>query len=418
MEAELVALRGKPPKVKPTFKYRDEYLKGIEKIFSLFITDEASREFLSCTLICRDSKTLLSGGYGTGKTTFIEMAAKMFYSSQLGIVRSHQELTTFDILWALDIQKFIQSKIGAITPRSLITAPFKFINEVQRLNTQCQNALLELLSDKHVVFSDVRAESPDYVCFLDMNPHDIGTVGLVRALMDRIDFSLNITPLGTGDTTELLVIKYGDRHVDDLRTLAEPVLTYEQMTEIWSDVERVWVSRETFHRISLLATLLRRCVRVERSVMSSRYKLSHVGCPFYGEVCMDLIMPLAHRWVDSSVKLSKARAWLQARDEIYFDDILWAMTYTLPHRLELTQSVFAKYPNEAAWVSQRLRESVTLKESLWDEALKFLAPALNGDKAALAKLSEMGSKDLAVGGLFEWVEERLLERKEKEAKAR
>jgi hypothetical protein len=133
---------------------------------------------------------------------------------------------------------------------------------------------------------------------------------------------------------------------------------------------------------------------------------------------MDLIMPLAHRWVDSSVKLSKARAWLQARDEIYFDDILWAMTYTLPHRLELTQSVFAKYPNEAAWVSQRLRESVTLKESLWDEALKFLAPALNGDKAALAKLSEMGSKDLAVGGLFEWVEERLLERKEKEAKAR
>lgn len=412
METELVDLKEKtmaikPEKartVKPTFKYREEYRKGLESIFSLFMTDKPSQEFLSCTLIGRDAKTLLSGGYGTGKTTFIEMAAKMFYSNEMGVVRSHQELTTFDILWALDIQKFIQSKIGAVTPRSLITHPFKFINEVQRLNTQCQNALLEILSEKHVIFADIRATSPDYICFLDMNPHDIGTVGLVKALMDRIDYFLNVKPLGTENTSKLLAKKYGKRHVDDLKTLIEPVLTTEQMMEIWKDVEKVTISKETFLRISLLASLLRRCIKTERSVTSPRFRMSCGGCPYYGELCSEMERPIAHRWTDSSVRLSKSHAWLQGRDEVSFDDVLWAISYALPHRLELKQSVFTKYANETEWVEHRVREAIGLKKDLWNEAIELLTPALEGDETAKAKLDEMKMKCLAIGDLCEWVE--------------
>ncbi|MEM3737462.1 MAG: MoxR family ATPase [Candidatus Bathyarchaeia archaeon] len=368
------------------------------------MTDENSRNFLSCTLICRDSKTLLSGGYGTGKTTFIEIAAKMFYSNDLGIVRCHQELTTFDILWALDIQKFIQSKIGAITPRALITAPFKFINEVQRLNVQCQNSLLELLSEKTVIFSDVRARSPDYVCFLDMNPHDIGTVGLVKALLDRIDFFLNVKLLGIKETHRLLVTKYHKRHVDDLRSLAEPVLTTEQMAEIWRDVEKVGVPAETFLRITMIASLLRRCLKTDRSITSARYRMSCAGCPYVGEICSEMERPIAHRWIDSAVKLSKARAWIQGRDSISFDDILWAIQYTLPHRLELKQSVFSKYANESEWVSHRIKETIALKEDLWNEALSLFKLAIGGDEDAKKKLLELKPKCLAIADLCEWVE--------------
>jgi MoxR-like ATPase len=404
LATKTVTVKEKATTAKPTFKYRDEYSKGIEDIFSLFMTDKPSQEFLACTLICRDAKTLLSGGYGTGKTTFIEMAARMFYSNDLGVVRSHQELTTFDILWALDIQKFIQSKIGAVTPRSLITSTFKFINEVQRLNTQCQNALLEILSDKHVIFSDVHASSPDYVCFLDMNPHDIGTVGLVKALMDRIDFFLNVHLLGTENTNKLLEKKYGVRHVDDLRTLIEPVLTPEQMAEIWNDVEKVKTSKETFLRVSLVASLMRRCIKTDRSVTSARFRMSCGGCPYYGEVCSDMDRPIAHRWVDSSVRLSKAHAWIQGRDAISFDDVLWAMSYTLPHRLELKQSVFTKYANETEWVQIRVREAIELKKDLWDEAIALLSPALEGDETSKTKLSEMKEKCIAVGDFSEWVE--------------
>ncbi|WP_309493018.1 MoxR family ATPase [Candidatus Hecatella orcuttiae] len=368
------------------------------------MTDEDSRNFLACCLICRDAKTLLSGGYGTGKTTFIEIAAKMFYGGDLGIVRCHQELTTFDILWALDIQKFIQSKIGAVTPRSLVTAPFKFINEIQRLNTQCQNSLLELLSEKSVIFADVHARSPDYICFLDMNPHDIGTVGLVRALMDRIDFFLNVKLLGVKETHKLLLTKYHKRHVDDLRTLAEPVLTTEQMTEIWRDVEKVGVPNEVFLKTTLVAALLRKCIKTDRSITSARYRMSCGGCPYMGEICSEMDRPIAHRWIDSSIRLSKAHAWIEGRDTISFDDVLWAMQYTLPHRLELKQSVFTKYANEAEWVLHRVKEAVALKENLWNEALSLLEPAMKGDEAAKEKLAELKTKCLAVADLYEWVE--------------
>jgi MoxR-like ATPase len=297
----------------------------------------------------------LSGGYGTGKTTFIEIAAKMFYSNDLGVVRCHQELTTFDILWALDIQKFIGSKIGAITPRTLITATFKFVNEVQRLNVQCQNSLLELLSEKSVIFSDVRARSPDYICFLDMNPHDICTVGLVKALMDRIDFLLNVKLLGIKETHKLLVTKYHKRHVDDLRTLADPVLTVEQMSEIWTDIEKIKVPNEVFLKITMVASLLRRRIKTDRSITSARYRMSCGGCLYMGEVCSEMERPIAHRWIDSAVKLSKGRAWLQGRDAVSYDDILWALQYVLPHRLELKQSVFTRHANEAEWVMGSLR---------------------------------------------------------------
>lgn len=384
---------------RPTFVYRDELLKGFDKLFSLFLTDDETRRVLSCSLICRNSKTLLSGGYGSGKTTFIEMAAKMFFGENVGIIRCHQELTTFDIMWNIDIEKFLHAKIGSVTPKNLITAPFKFLNEIQRLNVQCQNALLTLFADKYVHFSDAVAQTPDYVCFLDQNPHDIGTVGLVKALLDRIDYFLNIRHLGLKEIQDLLTTKYGGKHVEDLRTLIDPVLSVEQMQEIWTDVEKVSVPYEITQGSSLIAMLLRKCIRADRSVSSPRYRLVCDGCRYNGDICSQLERPAGHRWTESTIKIAKAQAWIEGRGEVTLNDFRRNLIFTLPHRLELKQRNFEKYASEYDWVIGSLGEALKVKDPIWAEALATFEAAQKGDAKALKKLSD--PPDVVVVSLYE-----------------
>ncbi len=388
----------------PQFIHHAGYLQGIERVFSLFLAREDVKRFLSAVLIIKNSKIFLSGGYGSGKNTFVEIAAKTFFGDNLGVVRCHQELTTFDILWNINITRTLEGKANAITPRPLITAPFKYLNEVQRLNTQCQNALLNVLTDKVIAFSDVAAETPDYICFLDRNPHDVGTIGMVKALLDRIDFYLDVEYLGMKHSLELLATKFKDKQVEDLRNLAEPVLSASQMLEIWHDVEKVVITPNDIVKVSLISMLLRKCIKADRSITSPRFRVICEGCPYNGQPCSRQERPVGQRWVDSVIKLAKACAWLERRSVVDFKDILWGVPRTLPHRLDLKQNLFLKFANEADWIVQDFLPMVTGKVAMWDEAMTFFEEARKGEGEATKKLSELAEKDLAVRELRDWAQ--------------
>jgi MoxR-like ATPase len=388
----------------PAFTHHDEYITGIDRVFSLFLAKEDVKRFLSAILIIRNSKIFLSGGYGSGKNTFVEIAAKTFFGDDLGIVRCHQELTTFDILWNINITRTLEGKANAVTPRPLIVAPFKYLNEVQRLNTQCQNALLNVLTDKTLAFGDTIAETPDYVCFLDRNPHDIGTQGMVKALLDRIDFYLDVEYLGMKHSTELLETKFKGKQVDDLRNLAEPVLNTQQMMEIWQDVEKVVISDENIMKVSMFSMLLRKCIRVDRSITSARFRVICEGCPYNGQPCSKQERPVGQRWVDSLIKLAKACAWLDRRTEVSFDDLVWGIPRVLPHRLDLKQNVFVKFANENEWMVQDFLPIIRSKVPMWNEAIPAFQEGRKGDAKALAQLNLFAEKCLAVRELRDWAQ--------------
>jgi hypothetical protein len=52
----------------------------------------------------------------------------------------------------------------------------------------------------------------------------------------------------------------------------------------------------------------------------------------------------------------------------------------------------------------QFKETLTLKEDLWNEALSLLKPAIKGDEAAKKKLAELKTKCLAIADLYDWVE--------------
>jgi hypothetical protein len=174
------------------------------------------------------------------------------------------------------------------------------------------------------------------------------------------------------------------------------------MTEIWHDVENVAVSDENMMKVSMISMLLRKCIRVDRSITSSRFRVICEGCPYNGQPCSKQERPVGQRWVDSAIKLGKACAWLDRKPEVSFNDLLWGIPRVLPHRIDLKQNVFVKFANENEWMMQDFLPTVQSKLTMWEEAIPAFHSAKKGDQKAIENLNQSAEKCLAVRELRDW----------------
>lgn len=104
------------------------------------------------------------------------------------------------------------------------------------------------------------------------------------------------------------------------------------------------------------------------------------------------------------VKLGKACAWLDKRNEVSFEDLLWGIPRVLPHRLDLKQNVFVKFANEVEWVLQDFIPMVRSKLEMWNESIPAFYKAKGGDSGSLEILNANAEKCLAVRELRDWAE--------------
>ena len=68
------------------------------------------------------------------------------------------------------------------------------------------------------------------------------------------------------------------------------------------------------------------------------------SCPYNEGACKYVARPIEQRALKAAVQLAKARAWLDKRDKVEANDIIWALTFSIPHRLELTPMAKATIP--------------------------------------------------------------------------
>lgn len=381
--------------MKATNQFREAYKRGMNVIFTLFKAPKETQELISCALLVRNSKTLLTGGYGTGKTTLIGMLGKAFFDSGVGKVALSQEKTPFDIFYYLDIPSMMKG-IEKVEPRPIVTKPLKFINEFSRANNVVQNEFLELFAEGEKSYRNETFKSPPYVCLLDMNPKDATSTELSRALLDRIDYSVDFLPVGVKDGFELTKAKYNSGQIDCLLDLVTPVMKYEDVQKLWGEVASVTIPDTWIFYLRLIAAMISNCVKVEKSTASQRYRLDCSNCEFKNEPCSYITDPPAERWVESTIKLAKAKAWLAGNAAVGLEDVVWGLQYTLPHRLVLKQEVFMGHSSEREWVSEYLRKALDIKKKIWKDGLKLAAEARKGDKDAREKLEKLAEKDLAL----------------------
>jgi len=390
----------------PSWTHYEAYLSGLRQVFSLFqAPDTATKNLVSLALLVRDSTTLLKGMYGTGKTQLIHLLHKTFFhhaskdGRELGYVTCTQELTPMDVLFSIDLARLVQGR-EVVLPRSIVTARFKFINEAQRASSLLHNAFLSLLSEKVVVFRDQVFHSPNFVCFLDANPHDAGSSEIPAAFQDRIDYSIAVpvaTPMGLSKLLSTLNVGNGLRW-GFLADMAEPALSAKDMEAIWDDVRQVEIGSEVRAVAVLMATYLQRCCEVDRSLIGPDYDLPCSRCSFRADACSKLIDIPGSRFLISLLKMSQARAWLRHSADADVDDVLFGLPFTLSHRLRVRPEHLKLYPNIRAWIVDELyRRGIRPKLPRWRQAIHAIESRMDGAEEAV---SHMSQRDLALAAFL------------------
>ncbi|MHA1267760.1 MAG: AAA family ATPase [Candidatus Helarchaeota archaeon] len=390
------------------FELHSKFLEGVNQIFELFRCDQKTKEFLESVLLCKNSTILLSGVYGTGKSLLIHLIGQTFFSDSFSVTRFRDTLTEFDTLLSIDIAKLNQG-IEEISPRPIITSHLKWINEIQRGNPKLYNALLSLLAEHEVEYRAHTFKSPNFLCFMDRNSKDVASAEIPRALFDRIDYSIDIPVISMKESYNMLTNRFTEEYIEDLRDKAHKVLESAKIEEIWNEAEKVFVPQAIILYLNLIGGLFSNCIKVDRSTLSPKYNIDIQcdQCEFKGEICSNLKEILGERWKISALKLAKSHAWIDKRNKTNLDDLNFAITYTLPHRLQLKGNIYANYPNEYEWVKENLRKVLTVKKRIWLDAINAFSQLLDGTEQAhaLEHLKKLSIRDLSIHQLYQWADQ-------------
>jgi len=400
----------------PEFCFRDLYLDGLRKLFNAIILPQDTRRFLSASMLMRNSVVELTGTYGVAKSTFALSVMKMFFKDLWEapvkpIAKLRETLTEFDVFWYVDIaamQRGDEEK--EVRPRPIVTAPFKFINEVRRGSPKVYQTLLSLLAEGELEYKGRIYRSKDYICIADSNPKDSASVEMPKALIDRIDARVFFNALGIQGAYKMLRARFdgGSIKYSNIVDRIPSLMTSKDMELIWRDVERVRVPNHVLVFLSLLYGALQ-CVRkyempsigpqphrleIDRTTIEPQFRLQCEKCQYNGSLCSRLEDVWGVRWLQSSVKAARALAWIDGVGEVSLGHLLFAIPYTLNHRLILKDP--GTYPNTFTFIRLYLPDMLKTVGNNWVEAARLWARYLSGDREALSMLRNLSQRDSAV----------------------
>lgn len=282
-------------------------------------------------------------------------------------------------------------------PREIVTQPVKFFNEANRSQSGVEDAVLGLIAEKLVEYRGKTFKSPDFVAWMDTNPHQKGND---LAFTDRIDMELLFKSVSLGGRYDQLVNKFsGQGGLEPNRIL----LSYMMMdvnNPNWfrpmriANLASVWemVGKETtltspgssydgFRDISVISVLFSQIfakrpesVNVGGSDAGARYSFADVdgdGLDLYESPLLDystttntntsdrgttspvlnddtmifgsadvagqlptvFTRVLGFRFTNSLVKLAQAFAFLRGKESVSRQEILDAVPYVIAHRM-------------------------------------------------------------------------------------
>ncbi|MDV3293468.1 MAG: MoxR family ATPase [Nitrososphaerales archaeon] len=395
----------------PTFELLPKVMEAETQLFSVWLASErTTQELISLLPLAKDTKALLAGPPGAGKSVLIEGICRIYFGLEnLGKVQADPSLTPDDVLYRLDLAKLIRGEGEVVYPREVVTKPVKWLNEVTRANSVLQDAFLGLLAEHEVSYRDAKFRSPPFVALADYNPADMGgSQELSWPVSDRFDVLIEVGALPLLKRVSLTLEKYQGKHHKDLRETFKSTLTFEEMQKAWEDVERVTVPEPVSVLAELLVEEITGCI-YDRNRVSALYRESCAPgrCEFFKEMCSKIERPASYRVTDALVSLGKARAWRDRRPEISIDDILFLMPYVLAHRAKVKAVNLTPYNGSAAkFFREEVGEVYESKKDVWKEAVQLYSLILSGfDKDAMAKLRDIANRDLATRGLYSHVGE-------------
>lgn len=411
-----------------------------EELFKRWVTnDDSLKEFIISSILIRNNKVLLIGFPGSGKSTLIRLISRALskHGESLGVVIGAPEKTLQKVLVSTNLVKLLTKGEEDIIVRPIVKARIKFINEINRFSKSVQDALLSLLEEGYIEYGGLRFETPNYICFADMNPFR-GDID--RALKSRFLGSCYIELPGLRESKIILDNMLEGEKASGRFAIVETmpdVLSFEELERIWNEVASVTIPEH----IKLLGTMILASLRVckfgKLDLMPSYMRLPCIECEFANEPCSKIQEPPDERALIALFAYARARAWLRGRHVIEIDDILWAVPYVFAHRVELKPLTKSQYRNPwdffrsyINWLKETKIGSVDAPGA-WLKALALAARILHFESKELNEIGaryfrdmdfpnylrelekiaqgEFGRGDLIVRELYKYLETYMLE---------
>ena len=143
--------------------------------------------------------------------------------AEIGIAKIDYEKRADEVLYGMEIretQAFDPVKGAQVstfdfepTPRPVVTQPIKFFNEANRSKAGMEDAILGLIAERKVEYRGKEFDSPNFVAWMDTNPHQKGND---LAFTDRIDMELLFKSVSLGGRYNILSGKGGGKPVTAL----------------------------------------------------------------------------------------------------------------------------------------------------------------------------------------------------------
>ena len=421
--------------------YRDKIKALYNELFMRWFTnDESLKEFIISSLLIRNNKILLVGYPGAGKSTLVRLISRALSAdgnSLLGVVVGAPEKTLQKVLVSTNIVKLLTTGEEEIIVRPIVKSKIKFINEINRFSKSVQDALLSLLEEGYIEYGGLRFETPEYICFADMNPFR-GDID--RALKTRFWGSCYIgLPSLEGSKSILDIMLESERitggKFDIVETMPR-ILSFDELRDIWRDVMRVSIPEHIKLFGLMVLSSFRVCKFGKLDLMPGYMRLPCTDCEYANEPCSKIQEPPDERASIALYAYARARAWFTGRERVEIEDILWAVPYVFAHRIELKPLIKSQYHNPWEFLRRYvdwIRDTKIGTEDspgIWLKALALAAYALNINSSNLKDivmrnygemdpmgclkelerlaLGELGRGDLVVMELYKFVEKRLL----------
>lgn len=160
----------------------------VRELDKVLIGQENVKKAIAASLLCStNSKILLTGNTGLGKTTVTKFLASSFDSERISV--------TSDMI-PYDIQSQLKNKQKM---------SFLQIDEFNRASGKVQSAFIELLEEKQMSIGGQKYEFGDFYVFATQNSADIaGIFNVPQAVYDRFDVNIYFDDLSDEEKQVLL----------------------------------------------------------------------------------------------------------------------------------------------------------------------------------------------------------------------
>lgn len=324
------------------------------------------------------------GEIGIAKVDFEKRADEVLYGMEI------RETQSFDPAKGANVNTFDFEPV----PRPIVTQPIKFFNEANRSKPGMEDAILGLIAERKVEYRGKEFDSPNFVAWMDTNPHQKGND---LAFTDRIDMEILFKSVSLGGRYNILSSRAG-RPVEQLirnLTLTDALapFRFHEIRNIWDMIEddatgismvQSGGSYDGYRDVSAISVLFSQAYRTRQHLLpvGENQQYSWIDNPhesplvdfstttnttsgndgteaavlgegvraFAGnsakpgadtlrganpEVQLPAIFTrvLGFRFTNSIIKLSKSFAFLRGKSYVSREDIVDAIPYTVAHRI-------------------------------------------------------------------------------------